>query len=98
MRTLRTIPLVVPALLASFTATAQSTASGPTPTTVLSWVVWWAAGVVLLMAIITSASVSSAVQRRYVAQPTTTSAAVVAEATPEQAQPREATYAASSLA
>ena len=96
MRTLRTIPLVVPALLASFTAAAQSTASGPTPTTVLSWVVWWAAGVVMLMAIITSASVSAAVQRRYVAQPATTSA--VAEATPEQAQPREATYAASSLA
>ena len=70
MLTLRTFSLTTLGLLTGFVATAQTTAanSGPTPTTVLSWVVWWLAGVVLLMAIMTGASVTSAAQRRYADQ------------------------------
>lgn len=94
MLTRRSLSLTFLGLLTGFAAAAQSTApnAGPTPTTILSWVVWWAAGVVLLMAIITSVSVASAAQRRYMAQqaepeaPAATAAAAVA---PSQAAPVE---------
>ena len=71
MLTFRAILLTSLGLLSGFAAAAQAPAStaGPTPTTLLSWVVWWAAGVVLLMAIITSVSVTSAAQRLFEAQP-----------------------------
>ncbi|MBO2011276.1 hypothetical protein [Hymenobacter negativus] len=104
MLTLRSFSLTFLGLLTGFAAAAQSAASGPTPTTVLSWVVWWLAGVVLLMAIITGASVTSAAQHRYLAQqaepvtpaaapePVFSSAAPV-EATPKKIATQEAVYA-----
>jgi hypothetical protein len=93
MLTLRSLSLTFLGLLASFAAAAQSapSADGPTPTNVLSWVVWAAAGVVLLMAIITAGSVTSAAQHRLVAQQAepTAPAATTAEAAPDQAAPAE---------
>ncbi|MBD2722334.1 hypothetical protein [Hymenobacter armeniacus] len=108
MLTLRSLSLTFLGLLTGFAAAAQSAASGPQGTTVLSWVVWWLAGVVLLMAVMTGASVTSAAQRRYEAQqadapapeaaapasaPAAAPRAAVAEAAPAQVATQEEVYA-----
>ncbi|TDN36870.1 hypothetical protein A8B98_06855 [Hymenobacter sp. UV11] len=71
-------------LLTGFVAVAQTPNTGPTPTTLLSWLVWFLAGLVLLMAVMTAGSVTSAAQRRYealLAEPAA-SAAVLAAVAP----------------
>jgi hypothetical protein len=105
MLTLRSVSLTFLGLLTGFAAVAQSTAAaaGPTPTTVLSWVVWWAAGVVLLMAIITAGSVTSAARYRLEAQQAepqvpaapaaSTSQAITAEKAPIKTSIQEEVYA-----
>ncbi|GAB3572235.1 hypothetical protein [Hymenobacter daeguensis] len=104
MLTLRSLSLTFLGLLSGFAAAAQSPAAtaGPTPTTVLSWVVWWAAGVVLLMAIITAGSVTSAARHRLGAQPepqapaaeaATASPAVASQKAPVQTAIEEEVYA-----
>ena len=83
MLTFRSFSLTFLGLLTGFMAAAQTPSTGPTPTTLLSWVVWFLAGVVLLMAVITAISVTSAAQRRYEAeQGKPTAEVVVAAAAP----------------
>jgi hypothetical protein len=81
-------------LLPGFIAVAQTPNAAPTPTTLLSWVVWFLAGVVLLMAVMTAGSVTSAAQRRYEAEqakPTAAEVVVVALAPTEVAAAQTAT-------
>jgi formate hydrogenlyase subunit 3/multisubunit Na+/H+ antiporter MnhD subunit len=83
MLTLRSCSLTFMGLLPGFLAVAQTPNAGPTPTTLLSWVVWFLAGVVLLMAVMTAGSVTSSTQRRYEAEqakPTAAEVVVVAAA------------------
>ncbi|WP_125917099.1 hypothetical protein [Hymenobacter coccineus] len=83
MLTLRSFSLTSLGLLTGFMAAAQTPNAGPTPTTLLSWVVWFLAGLVLLMAVMTAGSVTSAAQRRYEAeqgQPTAAEVAMAAAA------------------
>jgi hypothetical protein len=69
-------------LLTGFMAVAQTPNTAPTPTTLLSWVVWFLAGVVLLMAVMTAGSVTSAAQRRYEAEQAKPTAAEVVVVVP----------------
>jgi formate hydrogenlyase subunit 3/multisubunit Na+/H+ antiporter MnhD subunit len=82
MLTLRSCSLTSLGLLTGFVAVAQTPNVGPTPTTLLSWVVWFLAGVVLLMAVMTAGSVTSAAQRRYEAEQAEPTAAEVVAAAP----------------
>ena len=72
MLTKRALLLTLTGLLTSYLAAGQSTASaGPTPTTILSWVVWWAVGIVLLMGVVTAGAITSASRYRREAQAAT---------------------------
>lgn len=74
MLTKRTLLLTAASLLTGFTATAQSTAAGPRPTDILSWLAWGLAAVVLLFGIVTAISLAAAASQ-----------SVVTPATPDQA-------------
>ncbi|MFD1470718.1 hypothetical protein ACFQ48_21005 [Hymenobacter caeli] len=99
MLTLRAFSLTSLGLLTGFMAAAQTPGTAPTPTTLLSWVVWFLAGVVLLMAVMIAVSVTSTAQRRYEAeQGQPTAEVVVAQAVTVKEAPQvvlleEAVYA-----
>ncbi|MCB2406992.1 hypothetical protein [Hymenobacter lucidus] len=60
MLTKRTLLLTIPALLTSYLASAQTTATtGPTPASLLSLLAWGVAAVVLLFGVMTAASLAA---------------------------------------
>ena len=89
MLTLRTSLLTTTGLLTSLVATAQTTAAGPQPVDVLSWITWGAAFIVLLMAVITGASGASAARHRYTeaAKPATAPLPIVGPASSRYTTP-----------